>query len=391
MHKSYGLLLAALGILLMAGGCESGKTKKEVAQHWNATRAAVQGSVASERYKLGNLEDARKAVDDAIKLDPDNAVYRILSARIYIDRNQLEAADAELTIARKSAPNNGEVEYLAGVIYQRWERPQLALEHYIQACAKTPGELAYLMARAEMLVQLDRLDEAVRLLEERLNYYEYSGAIRDMLGELYLQQGKIPQAIESLHQATILSPDEPSIREHLARVLFRAGQYRESLEQFDLLLRVPQYQKRADLLLLKGECHIQLQQWREARAALESSLEQNASSVAALLAMGKVALKTNDLDRAELSARKAMALAPDDARVHLALGYVRLRQQRWGDALSSFQKASALDPKDPVALCLIGLAYEKSGQHDQAMNYYAQALQLKPDDPLANSLMNHAK
>ena len=391
MHKSYGLLLVALGIMLVAGGCEAGRSKKEATQHWEATRASIQASVATERYKLGNLDDARKAINDAIKLDPQKAAYRLLSARIYIERNQLESADAELTVARGSEPNNGEVEYLAGVIYQRWERPQLALEHYIQACAKTPGELAYLMARAEMLVQLDRLDEAVRLLEERVTYYEYSGALRDMLGELYLQQNKLPQAIESLHQAMILSPDEPAIREHLARTQFRAGKYRECLEQIDQLFRNPLIQKRADLLLIKGECHIQLEQWREARAALESSLEQNASSVAALLALGKVALKTNDLERADITARKAMALAPEDARVHLALGFVRLKQQQWDDALGAFQKAKTLDPKDPVALCLIGLTYEKSGQHDQAMTYYGLALQIKPDDPLASRLMNHAK
>lgn len=377
--------------LLALAGCETGKQKKEAYQHWNATRAGIQASLATERYKLGNMEDARKAIDEAIKLDPQNAGYHIISARIFIEGNQLELADRELQLSRKLDPKNGEVDYLSGLIYQRWQKTNLALEHYSNACEKAPGELPYLMARAEMLVLVGRLDDAVQAIESKLTYFEYSGPLRDQLGGLYLQQNKIPQAIETIHQATILSPDDLTIREHLARAEFRGAKYRESLADLETLLKSDEYKDRADLYMLKAECHVQLGQWREARAAIETSIDKNSSSEASQLVMVKVALKLHDLERADLSARKAVALNPDDPQAYLARGYVRLRQQKWAESMADFEKAHALDDKDPMALCMMGLVMEKTGQQDQALACYGQALQLKPNDPMARKLLSKAK
>ena len=375
----------------MGFGCEAGKRRKEVYEHWNSARGGVQGSLAAERYKLGNLDDARKATDEAIKLDPTNATYRILSARIHIERNQLEAADQELATARKLAPRNGEPDYLSGIVYQRWQKQQLALDYYALACEKSPAELQYLMARVEMLVQLKRTEDAIALLETKMTYFEYSGPLRDMVGGLYQQRGDLPKATEMYLQATILSPDDPTIREHLAIAYFKANNYRDCVDQLDRLLKLEEYQKRADLHMLKGECHLQAGQLRDARAALETSLEHNASSVPALLAMTRVAIRTNDLERAELSLRKAMAIETTEPQVYLGMGYLRMKQQRWDDAFAAFDHAAQLDPKDAVAVCMSGLVLEKKGKPDEAMLYYGRALQINPNEALAKQLLSKAK
>lgn len=383
--------LSVIICVLLAAGCQSNKNKQEVVQKWASARAAVQGSLAAERYKLGNLEDARKAVDEAIKLDPLNADFHILSARIYMERNQLEAADQELAVARKLAPRRAEPDYLGGIVYQRWQKLNLALEAYTQACEKAPGELPYVMARAEILVQLDRVADAQQLLEGKLTYFEYSGPMRDLLGTIYLQQGKKQEAIDTLHQATVLAPDDMAIREHLARAYFAAGQYREALQQLNLLFKSESSQKRADLYMLKGECHLQLEQFYDSRTALEKSLELNASSVPALLSLAKTAIRLNDFDRAQICIRRALAIEPENAQVHLALGYLRMRQQQFTEALAAFEKASGLDPQDAVAICMIGLVHEKMGRSDVALQWYGKALQVKPGDPLANALISRAK
>ena len=142
MTKRYAVSSLVLACSLLITGCETGKQHKEAVGHWNDTRAAVQGSLAAERYKLGNLDDARIAVDQAMLLSPDNPKYLVLSARIYIERNQLEYADRDVSHARKVAPGDGEADYLAGVIYQRWQRPTQALEYYTAACQKSPAKLA---------------------------------------------------------------------------------------------------------------------------------------------------------------------------------------------------------------------------------------------------------
>src|SRR5437867_2865776 len=150
-RKLWLVAAAALAILVSAGGCQNGKERntKAATARWNGTRANVLYSLAKDQFKAGNLEECRKTVNSALKLDPKNPALHILSARLAIEQGQLEAAERELADARKLAPNAAEAYYLSGVIYQRWQKPQTAYEFYTAASDKAPGELAYVIARAE--------------------------------------------------------------------------------------------------------------------------------------------------------------------------------------------------------------------------------------------------
>ena len=85
----------------------------------------------------------------------------------------------ELQVARTLKPNDGETFYLSGVVAQRWQKEEEAFEYYRQAVEKAPSELAYLMAESEMLVSLNRSDEALALLQSKIVFFEHSGGIRD--------------------------------------------------------------------------------------------------------------------------------------------------------------------------------------------------------------------
>ena len=148
-------------VLFLTTGCASQPPKKTASQEgiarWNVTRAGVLYSLAREQFEGGNLEDCRKTLTNASKMAPDHVQIRLLSAKLSIEQGQLEAAELELNRVRELDPRNGEADYLTGVIYQRWQKPELAYQSYIKAAGKNPNELAYVMAQAEMLVQLDRL------------------------------------------------------------------------------------------------------------------------------------------------------------------------------------------------------------------------------------------
>src|SRR5688500_1565793 len=184
--KTWLVAVAALAILLTATGCQStkAKDKEKAAARWNKARAGVMLSLANDQFKAGNLEQCRRTVDGAIKLDPQNPNLHILSAKLSIEQGQLEAAERQLEEARRVAPNAAEAYYLSGVVFQRWQKAQTAYEFYTAASDKAPAELAYTLARTEMLVDLGRSNEALSLLQEKANYFENSPAIRDAYGQL---------------------------------------------------------------------------------------------------------------------------------------------------------------------------------------------------------------
>jgi Tfp pilus assembly protein PilF len=68
------------------------------------------------------------------------------------------------------------------------------------------------------------------------------------------------------------------------------------------------------------------------------------------LSHAKAAMQLNDTRRAEVSLKKAIALAPESSEAHLLMGYMRLRQNDLASALPSFKKAAALDPANPEPL-----------------------------------------
>ena len=395
-YKKSVRLLCVAAIIAATHGCASDSkkqqsSKEQATAQWASVRASVMHSLARDQFQTGSFDKARQTCDDALKVDPTNINLHILSARIAIEQNRLDTADAALQLSRKLDPKNAEALYLSGIVSQRWQRYPEALEFYTQAADAQPSELAYLLARAETLVRLDRRVEAMSILQEKVVFFEHSPAIRDAVGQLLMQEQKYEQAIELFRQASILSSEDTGVRERLALAYFQAGQYRDAADALTRLVAVEPYTRRADLYVALGESYLATGKPVDARSSFQTATEIDPSSSQAWLGLTKAALSMNDLRRAEIAAFKTVALAGDRADSHLALGYLRLKQERYTEAGESFRRATLLNPEDPVALCMVGYVLDQQGRYREALSFYGQALRVRPKDPLATHLMTSAK
>lgn len=383
-------LLSVLALALIAG-CSAAQPKKSVTvegrEKWQEARAGVLYSLAKGQFEAGNFEAARKSLNEAATLAPKTAAIYVLSARIAIEQSQLELALNTLATVATLDPKNAEADYFMGVVYQRWQKPDLALDCYTRASTKQPAELAYILAQSEMLVAMDRQDEALALLRSKMQYFENSAVLRDSIGQLLFQRGEYALAADMLRIASVLAPEDQFIRERLAMALYLQGDYREAVEVLSRLLGDPRYAKRADLLVAQGECLLHVNRVRDARDSFELASQHDPSSVAVWLGLAKAAAQLDDTPRVEMSLRKAMAIQADNPEVHLMLGYLRIQQGKLAEAVSLFHRASALNVRDTVSLCMIGYTLEKMGQKGLAGTYYARALKIRPDDEMANKLM----
>src|SRR5690242_13946816 len=94
-------------VLSAAVGCNSATSQKpqktgkqEMNEQWNAARAGVLGSLASEQFKGGNLPKARESADNALKLNPKNPNLHLLSAKIAMEQGMLDQAEKELRLVQ---------------------------------------------------------------------------------------------------------------------------------------------------------------------------------------------------------------------------------------------------------------------------------------------------
>ncbi|HEY0009616.1 MAG TPA: tetratricopeptide repeat protein [Tepidisphaeraceae bacterium] len=384
------VLLAATLAVSISGGCGSGKTKtqkEEAVEQWSRARAGVMHNLAQDQFETGNFDKAAATTADALKIDPPNVPLKILSARIAMEQNRLDLADSQLAEARKLDPKNSSALYLSGIVAQRWQKHDQALSFYEQAAEHQPTELAYLMARAETLVLLDRRAEALACLSEKVVYFEHSATLRDAVGQLLMQDHRYAEAADMFRQASILAGNDPFIRERLAMAYFQKGDHQRTIDVLALLVTQPSHDQRGGLFAVMGESQLQLDRVLDARVSFQRCTELDPSLPQGWLGLTKAALAMHDLQRAENAARKGVSVAPDRADAYLAYGYVRLRQNKLDDAMAAFRKASALDPSDSLSLCMIGEVLTRKGQPDAALTYYGQALKINPKDELASQLL----
>jgi len=419
LSKYFAFSPALALALLLSNGCASQPPKKTASQEgvdrWNKARAGVLYSLAKEQFETGNLDDSRKTLSQASKYAPDHVLIRLLSAKVSIEQGQLEPAEAELNRVRELDAKNAEADYLTGVINQRWQKPEVAYQSYLRASEKNPNELAYLLAQAEMLVQLEQTPKALEILRDKLNFFENSPAIRDAVGQLLMQQTEdrsqktedrsqnYAEAVAILRQASALAPEEQTIREHYGLALYYNRQYREAASVLERLINQKtedrsqkseaknNYTNRADIRTALGECQMEIDQgspnpggWglgtlRDARDNFEMAAQLEPGTATVWLNLAKVALRLNDLKRAELSLKKAMTIDPKSADANLLMGYLCIQQaedrsqktearsRKLSDALASFRKASTLDQGDAVSVCMTGLVLEKMGRSDEAI------------------------
>ncbi len=373
-------------ISLAIAGCDAVKPapspSKVAQQQWNDTRAGVLAVLAQDQYRNGSFEKCQSTLDEAMRLSPQNAELHLLAARLAIEQGNLEAAQARLEALRPLAPTNPQVDYLSGVVLQRWQRPTAALAAYAAAAAKDPGEVSYVMAEAEMLVALGRAGDGLNLLMGKLDTFDHSAALRDAVGQLLVQQRRYPEAVDALRQATLLAGDDTVIREHFGLAMFYAGQFAEAADVIERLVHDDAHAKRADLFAALGESRRQLGQLPAALEALTTADDLTPEVPGYATAAGRVAIEMGDLPRAERAARRAVAISPTNGEAQCLLGYVRLRQGQLEPSLAAFRAAAAADPNDTTDLCMQGWVLAKLGRRGESRVAFEAARQIRPDDAL---------
>ena len=88
-----------------------------------------------------------------------------------------------------------------------------------------------------------------------------------------------------------------------------------------------------------------------------------------------------------VTARKAVALAPEGSQYHHLLGMVYFALQLDSDARPALKKAIELDPDQPTYYYDLALVYMRDNELEQAEEYLKKTLEFKPDFALGLLLL----
>ena len=172
---------------------------------------------ASYLYKLtGQSDFAVSTIEDAIKQMPDHAAFYTLYASHLDDRHEYAKATSMLKDAVKRFPQNAQLQYFLGNMYDRVGdrkstiesmKAVLAIEEdHVQAL----NYLAYTYAESGA-----ELDSAEKLARRAMALKPRDGYVLDTLGWVLFKRGSFEESVKVLEDAHRLQPDEAIIADHL--------------------------------------------------------------------------------------------------------------------------------------------------------------------------------
>jgi len=371
------------------------KWVEDADQRWNTVKSSIAIQMAEDQFNGGQLGLAQKTIEDAMVKDMENPQLWLMGGRIALEKSELETAYQRLAKAIEygeekegySQKKKAEPYYFQGIIDQRWQRYESAKDKYTLAYQRHPENVAYFLAKAEMLVQLGKLTEASTELESKTNYFDQNATVRALLGHVYRRQGNHEKAAVWFKQASMLAPEDMKLKEEVARSQMAVGRFNEASRGLSELIRTPYAAERTDLHRLLAECYAKAGKLHEAKAQYNKLTSLDRTSIHDWSKLGELSYRLGDEGTALQAANRLINLPPDDHRGYLLAGMVWNKRDRLDRALSMFDRAAELAPNNTTPLILRGIALQKNQRPGAAADAYKQALSIDPDNKRAQHLL----
>ncbi|MEL7483922.1 MAG: tetratricopeptide repeat protein [Planctomycetota bacterium] len=386
---------AVLGLSAGLGGCMGhGRNTSEGLTQAQARMAQIKSAteweMAEQAFMAGDLDRALEKVNNSIAMNPGVTKSHVLKGRVLLETGELEKARRSLLEAQVIDPTFEEAHYYMGMVNERLARQEEALQSYEFAATLNPEEALYAVAVAEVLIDLNRLDDAQTYLDERAGVFEHNSGVRQTLGHLAMMRGDKQAAADFFRDARLLSPEDSSMLEDLIIAQMEIGEFAEAEYGLSRLLAEEENAGRRDLLRMRARCLIELDRVIEAREALLhlTSADGGDVDLTSWLDLGALAYRTNDQTRLRQAAAKITALAPTRPEGYV---YRSIWLRQHGDqqkALEVLEQGFESAEMPIGAVLLRGVLEQDLGMFAAAERSYEAALALDPDDSRASLLLD---
>jgi tetratricopeptide (TPR) repeat protein len=242
--------------------------------------------------------------------------------------------------------------------------PEAAVAPLRRAAEKGSGEIAPRLRLAEVLLGLDRLDEAEPLFRDLLRDYPDNPRAHLGLGLIASRRGQLRESVPDLRAAATSVFSRRDARAALATAYQRLGDGEAAAEQRRLLVGLPQDQPWPD-------------SYAEQVESLQTGLSPRLEQAGRLIASGRV-------PQAIVLIRDVLHDYPDSAQAHGALANAYLLQHNLAAADAELGKVVRLDPKEIEGHLQLGDVRVMKKDDVGAETCYRRVIELKPDHAQAH-------
>ena len=200
----------------------------------------VHNTIGLNNLKMGRLQVALEAFEQAGKLNPDFESIDVNRARALAGLGRLEEAVSVLQQVVKRNPRYPAAQMQLGGTLRRAGKPQQAAEVYRQVLQQRPDDRNARKLLAVSLVDSQHYAEALPYLEKVLQESPPDALTLNYHGIALANQNRHGEALESYRRAIRIKPDYAQARLNLAYGLLRIRQPDEARKEFQEVCRLNQ-------------------------------------------------------------------------------------------------------------------------------------------------------
>ena len=285
-------------------------------------------------------------------------------------------------------PNNPELYFARGSMLLSMNDANAASKDFVKAITLDSTKAQYYLAAAEVFYNVQRVPQAVLVLERAERNAPPDPRIQLELGKAYYTIQKYDKAAEKLNPLLTQQPDN-------AIVCFWMGMLQKDQNKTQEAIK---YLKKAtDLDPKYYNAHIMLAQIY-AQAGNTTALNYYNKAVAidstkteALYGKAMFLQQNNNTKQAIAAYQKLIEQDPQNQDAFYNLGYIYYNQNDYKKAKEHFELATKMNPVFAKAYYMRGQCSEKLGEKDNAKADYNKAITFDPELKIAEEALKNLK
>jgi len=381
-------VLMTVFVSLVCAGCESmTDAKKTAQQRWQKATSAIKLNLAQQQYDDGKYEQALKTVQECISADPQIPQAHLLYGKLLLAESDGQKALEQLQSAVELDQQLDEGWYWQGVAAQQLGRGQQARLCYGKAMALEPSNIDYTLAVAEFYAAQREYEQAIELLEEKIEVMPGEISLKVTAADLMCRMGQNKRAIELYRQAMLMAGGDSDITEALGYCYVFSGEWKPAAEIFNKLsTQCKDRQKEKLYMEMAALCSVNCAEYGQAVSCYNKLSVDQRANAEIWMKMGQAALGAGAANRALMCGQKALDLNAGYADAIALIGCAQYVSGDYLEAINSFEKISAGQENATLAWLMKARCYERLGRTDKAGLAYRKALETNPHSQLADFL-----
>ncbi|NLP43250.1 MAG: tetratricopeptide repeat protein [Peptococcaceae bacterium] len=307
--------------------------------HETDLKATVLYLLARSYYGLGLLNETLVYLDKAIAYQLYDINILKLKADCLLELGRSQEAIQTLNKLLRLAPTDAETLYRLGSIYVFYGEYEDALMCFNGCCKLRPNNSHYWEMKAEMLIKLNKLDEACLSYKKALRLGGRPHII-SRLAYCYAIKGNISKAQKLLNKALKIEPDNYDALCNLAAIYHKLNKNDQAYKLFNKAYNLNQN----DPILLNN--------------------------------LGYVCFKLGRTRKAIEYYNQALDIEPSNITVLYNLSICFLAKGQLEEACKTLEKLISLDSENSSFWVLLGNTYEQLSRHRIAVDCFNKSLKL---------------